>query len=108
MIEQREVYFFFEDKMRLCVIWGFLFLMGRHIVLADPEADPSEELLNRFHQPKNHKEDKCYDENGKPQVCIKRLHYLCTINKKNIRISYLFGDKIMHAKCYCKIFCSMH
>jgi hypothetical protein len=50
------------------MIWGLLFLIaGSCIVLADPEADPSEELFNRL-QPKNRNEDKCYDENGKPQV----------------------------------------
>ncbi|KAH0945533.1 hypothetical protein HN011_010340 [Eciton burchellii] len=52
------------------MIWGLLFLIaGSCIVLADPEADPSEELFNRL-QPKNRNEDKCYDENGKPQRCI--------------------------------------
>lgn len=35
------------------------------VVLADPE--PSDELYSRF--PKNREEDKCYDDNGKPQVC---------------------------------------
>lgn len=59
---------FFEDKMRACAIWGPLLLVGSCVVLADPEADPSEELFNRLQQPKNRNEDKCYDENGRPQV----------------------------------------
>lgn len=45
----------------------FLLVAASCVVLADPEADPSEELFNRL-QPKNRNEDKCYDENGKPQV----------------------------------------
>ena len=36
------------------------------VVLADPE--PSDELYSRF--PKNREEDKCYDDNSKPQRCI--------------------------------------
>lgn len=56
--------------MRACAIWGPLLLVGSYVVLADPEADPSEELFNRLQQPKNRNEDKCYDENDRPQRCI--------------------------------------
>jgi len=95
--------------MRLCVIWGFLFLMGRHIVLADPEADPSEEVLSRFHLPKSHKEDKCYDEKGRPQVCIKMFTlFRCTIDKKKYLRIHLFRNKIVHEKCCCRIFYSLY
>jgi len=63
------------------MIWGLLFLIaGSCIVLADPEADPSEELFNRL-QPKNRNEDKCYDENGKPQVWITYIGYIRIYNK---------------------------
>ncbi|EFN65099.1 Laminin subunit gamma-1 [Camponotus floridanus] len=56
--------------MRTCAIWGPLLLVGSCVVLADPEADPSEELFNRLQQPKNRNEGKCYDENDRPQRCI--------------------------------------
>jgi len=62
------------DKMRGFAIRGLLSLVGICVVLADPKADPSEELFNRLQLPKNRNEDKCYDENGRPQVRLDCLY----------------------------------
>lgn len=62
--------------MRGSAIWGLL-LVGSCVVLADPEADTAaEELFSRLQLPKNRNEDKCYDENGRPQVRPDCLHCL--------------------------------
>ncbi|XP_011142346.1 laminin subunit gamma-1 [Harpegnathos saltator] len=52
--------------MRVTKVFLLLLLVGSY-ALASPE--PSDELYSRF-QPRTRKEDKCYDENGKPQRCI--------------------------------------
>lgn len=65
--------------MRGSAIWGLLMLVECCVVLADPEADPSEELFNRL--PKNRNEDKCYDENSKPQVRLNCLYACCIMQR---------------------------
>lgn len=70
--------------MKGSAIWGLLLLVGSCIVLADPEAEPSEELFNRLQLPKHRKEDKCYDENGRPQVSLDYLYYLHALSNRKV------------------------
>lgn len=75
---QREIFLYLGDKgkMKGSAIWVLLLLVGSYVVLADPEPDPSEELFNRLQLSKNRNDDKCYDENDKPQVRLDCLYYL--------------------------------
>lgn len=97
---------FFFIKMRASEIFLLLLLVGS-CALADPE--PSDELFNRL-QPKNRNEDKCYDENGRPQVCwlfgtfglyiciyiyIQRFLIRFFLIKKNVKNHFYFQNKIL-------------
>lgn len=73
---------FFGVKMQVTKISLLLLLAGSY-ALANPE--PSEELFSRL-QPRTRKEDKCYDENSKPQVC----HYLDRHYRYTCHFSNLF------------------
>lgn len=80
--------------MKGIAIWGLLSLVGSCVVLADPEADPSEELFSRLQLPKNRNEDKCYDENGRPQVrpdCLCYVIYMQMSNKGNLYAPLSWG-----------------